>query len=77
MRNELVDVMKMQEAATFLDELINPDPEDSFPILFQILIDETFGDGVTAFVLATNFDFGDGGRELWKSTIPNAIFSPA
>ena len=55
-RNELVDLMKMQEAATFLDELINPDPEDSFPILFQILIDETFGDGVTAFVLATNFD---------------------
>ena len=37
-------------------ELINPDPEDTFPILFQVLIDETFGDGVTAFVLATNFD---------------------
>ena len=44
------------EAGNFLHELINPDPEDTFPILFQVLFDETFGDGVTAFVLATNFD---------------------
>ena len=49
-RNELVDLMKMQEAAEFLLKLFNPDPEDSFPILFQVLIDETFGNGVTAFV---------------------------
>ena len=51
-----IGMMAIDEAVTFLDELINPDPEDSFPILFQVLIDETFGDGVTAFVLATNFE---------------------
>ena len=61
MRRELyigksISAMGLDEAVTFLDELINPDPEDSFPILFQVLFDETFGDGVTAFVLATNFE---------------------
>ena len=61
MRRELyigksISAMGLDEAVTFLDELIDPDPEDSFPILFQVLFDETFGDGVTAFVLATNFE---------------------
>ena len=51
---ESVDMMKVMEAAAFLEELMYP--EDDWRLLLQVLIDETSVDGVTAFVLATNFD---------------------
>ena len=63
-RREFVNMMEINEAAEFLLELFNPDPEDVGALLSQTLIDETFGDGVTAFVLATNFDFGNGEDEF-------------
>lgn len=56
MRRDFVDVMAAVETGNFLLELFNPDPEDVFAILWQIIIDETAADGVTAFVLATNFE---------------------
>ena len=63
-RREFVDMMKINEAANFLDDLFIPDPDDYLDILRQVLIDETYGDGVTAFVLATNFDFCNGEDEF-------------
>lgn len=59
-KQESVNTMKVIEAAAFLEELMYP--EDDWRLLLQVLIDETYCDGVTAFVLATNFDFRDGGR---------------
>ncbi len=61
---EFVDMMKVNEAAGFLYELFNHASEDYLDILRQVLIDETYGDGVTAFVLATNFDFCNGEDEF-------------
>ena len=58
---ESVDMMKVIEAAAFLEELMYP--EDDWRLLLQVLIDETSVDGVTAFVLATNFDFCNGEDE--------------
>jgi len=55
-RREFVNMLQINEAANFLLKLFNPDPENVFAILWQTLIDETFGDSVTAFVLATNFE---------------------
>lgn len=76
-RREFVNMLQVNEAVQFLYELFNSASEDYLPILRQVLIDETSADGVTAFVLATNFDFRDGVREQWKSTTPNTIFSLA
>ena len=56
MRRDFVNVLAAIDAANFLCELFNPDPEDVWPVLFQIIIDETVSDGVTAFVLATKFE---------------------
>lgn len=76
-RREFVNMSQAIEAAVFLYQFFNPASEDYLDILWQVLIDETYADGVTAFVLATNFDFRDGVREQWKSTTPNTIFSLA
>ena len=59
--SESVNMMKVIEAAAFLEELMYP--EDDWRLLWQVLIDETSVDGVTAFVLATNFDFCNGEDE--------------
>ena len=76
-RREFVNMLQAIEAAVFLYQFFNPASEDYLDILWQVLIDETSADGVTAFVLVTNFDFRDGVREQWKSTTPNTIFSLA
>ena len=60
--SKFINMMEMYEAANFLYGLFNPDPEDVLGLLFQTIIDENFSEGVTAFVLATNFDFRNGGR---------------
>lgn len=55
-RREFVNMLQAIEAAVFLYQFFNPASEDYLDILWQVLIDETSADGVTAFVLATNFD---------------------
>ena len=55
-RREFVNMSQAIEAAVFLYQFFNPASEDYLDILWQVLIDETSADGVTAFVLATNFD---------------------
>ena len=51
-KSEFLNMLLMNEAATFLDELRQADWDYT---LWQVDIDETAGQGVTAFVLATNF----------------------
>ena len=53
-KTEFLNMLEMNEAATFLDELRQADWDIT---LWQVDLDETFDkDGVAAFVLATNFE---------------------
>ncbi|MBQ6296295.1 MAG: hypothetical protein IJK81_01120 [Selenomonadaceae bacterium] len=51
---EFLNMLQMNEAATFLDELMYP--ADDWRCLLQVDVDETAADGVTAFIFATNFE---------------------
>ena len=55
-RYEFIHAPEICEAANFLRELSNADPEEVFAILLQADVYETADDGVAAFVLATKFD---------------------
>lgn len=52
--DEILSIMEINEAAEFLNELLQP-ADDFCSILWQVDIDET-SDGIKTFVLATDFN---------------------